>query len=367
MKEISISGYEKQQVLDVLQAKNGIRKTMFRYFLLDSKDNEKWELEDIVLTGSIKYIADADIKATANFSMKDDNSIDFFKDRIQPWQYIKVNGEWIGWSLGIYLLNSPTKNYNHGGTYREIEAYDKVQTLSDSKLSSRLLLKAGWNYTDEIAKVILSAGEKKINIVHSNLNLTIDKEFEIGTSKLEIINTLLAELNYHPIRANESGYFVSTPYISPSEKDIEYTFENGKADIVFDDMNDEIDYFNIANEFVVYSSNPDAPSLRSVYINDNPLSDTSTISRGRKITDVFQIDNIADQTTLNEYTKKRALEESNIDNIIRFNSISLPIFTFKDMLKIEHNDIGKSELLEWNYNLEAGARMQLKARKVVEI
>lgn len=367
MKEISINGYSKQKVLDVLQAKDGIRETQFKYFLLDNKDNPKWELNN-VLAGSVNYIADADINATANFSMQEDNTIDFFKDRIQPWQYIKMSDEeWIGWSLGIYLLNSPNRQYNHGGIYRDIECYDKVQVLSDSKLSSRLLLKKGWNYTDEITKLILSAGEKKINIVHSNLNLTSDREFEIGTSKLEIINILLKELNYYSIRANEQGYYVSMPYISPSERDIEYTFKSDKGDVVFDDMNDEIDYFNVANEFVVYSSNPDTAPLRSVYINSNPLSPTSTISRGRKITDVYEIDNIADQTILDAYTKKRALEQSNIDNIIRFNSISLPIFTFKDILEIEHNNIGKAELLEWNYNLEAGARMSLKARKVVEI
>lgn len=40
----------------------------------------------------------------------------------------------------------------------------------------------------------------------------------MGTSKLEIINTLLDSINYYSIRVDEEGIFISSPYVVPTDK-----------------------------------------------------------------------------------------------------------------------------------------------------
>ena len=63
--------------------------------------------------------------------------------------------------------------------------------------------------------------------------------------------------------------------------------------------------YGVPNVVIRYLDNPDGPPLRSIYKNDNPESIVSTVRRGRQIVDVESVEDIADQDTLDAYTRVR--------------------------------------------------------------
>jgi hypothetical protein len=84
MQPLAQNGYSAAEVLAVLQYRTGSRKVSFRYDLLDSANNYKAALGN-VLGGSVSLNNLADIKRTAKFRVTDDGSINFLSDRIKPW------------------------------------------------------------------------------------------------------------------------------------------------------------------------------------------------------------------------------------------------------------------------------------------
>ena len=363
--------YIKQQIIDALHAKNTSRTIKFRYDLLNNQEIRIGEL-DSVESGEVSMSSLAtDIKRTAQFSMKDDSDIDWLSDRIQPFCMLKMpDGGWVEWSLGIFLPNSPTRKERNKQTYRDIEAYDGLQVLLDNKFDSRYTIVLAIKYITAINNILFTLGITKINIVNSDLTLAITKEFEIGTSKLRAINELLGELNYTSLWVDERGYYTAMPYIIPSDRAIDYIYEDDELSVIYNGLEEELDLFSVANKFVVVQSNAETEPLSSIYTNENIASVTSTVNRGRTIVDYREVDNIADQTALDNYTKRLAFEASQIYGHIDFSTAIMPMHSYSDLLQIQYSSLGINDRYvetNWAIPLKAGGTMSHRMRKVVAI
>lgn len=84
MQPLAQNGYTEQEVLDALRGKHGTRQLSFRYDLLDRFNVYQSRLDN-VLSCSISQSYFSDIKMTAKFTLRDDGSINYLSDRIQPW------------------------------------------------------------------------------------------------------------------------------------------------------------------------------------------------------------------------------------------------------------------------------------------
>jgi hypothetical protein len=74
MQSLERNGYTKKEVMDVLHSRRGPRNFRFRYDLLD-KNNQFITTLKNVLSGEVSMNSLADIKRTARFSLRDDQSI----------------------------------------------------------------------------------------------------------------------------------------------------------------------------------------------------------------------------------------------------------------------------------------------------
>lgn len=401
MQELAQKGHTRQTVINALQMKAGSRQIKFRYDLLDKNDNYKKTLTNVI-DGEISMSAFADIKRTARFTVKDDNSIDWLNDRIQPFYMLKINkqviiivygilagqknageficgkgketvqttkSDWLEWPLGIFILSSPKKQDNIIIT-REVEAYDLSQILIDDKFADRYAINAGTNYITAIKSLLEGAGITKINIAATDKTLSTAREFEIGTTKLSAINKLFSEINYTQIIVDEYGYFVSSPYRSPSDRVAEYTYKDDSMSIMAQGVSEELDLFNVPNKWVAVLSNPELEPLSSVYENNNPNSITSTVSRGRTIVDFREVDNIADQESLDAYVQRIANNASQVYGYINFETAIMPMHSYSDVLDLGYSKlgiVGKYSETNWTLPLQAGAIMKHQCRRVVNI
>lgn len=361
--------YSRQEIIDALHGKYGQRHFKFRYDLLDMNDNKIGELDSVV-DGEVSMASLDSIKRTARFRIKEKGDINWLSDRIQPYALLRMrDGQYIEFPLGIFLLSSPTRKDSNNNVYRDVEAYDGLLILRDDKFDTRYTVRAGTNYRQAVIDILASAGITKHNIEQTDKVLPVDVEFEPGKEKLEAINELLTAINYTPLHVDVYGYFTSMTYRSPSIRSAEYTYRDDELSIVYPGMEEELDLFNVPNKWVVVCSNAEQ-SLMSSYTNSNPNSPTSTVNRGRTIVDYREVQDIADQASLDAYVQRIAFEASQIYGKLTFETAINPLHDYMDVLEIDYSPLGiKGKYSEtgWTMPLQAGARMKHEVRKIINI
>ena len=343
----------------------------FRYELLNRNDLVKGEID--VLSGSVSFNSLAEIKRTGQFQIKENilQDIDYLNDRIRP--VVILDG--VEYPMGVFLIPSPSRAKTEKGIIRSIEAYDKTQILKEDKLLDRYFIKQGTNYIKIIVQLINSAGISQTIIPESELFLARDREFEPGTSKLEIINKLLNECNYTSLYSDEIGYLRANKYILPNLREPtlrynDYEILNAENMKVSNSTRDELDFFNIPNIWVAVASNAENISYKSIYENDSVTSLTSTVSRGRKIVRYEVLSDIANQETLDNYVKRLAYNSTNQYRKISFETLINPKHSYSDCVLVEDEKLGiNAKYIEtsWEFSLEAGAKMKHEGRRVIQI
>lgn len=370
MLSLARNGYSEQSVVDVLHGKDGSRLIKFRYDLLDKFENKKGELLSVV-SGEVAMSSTSEIMRTAKFTLKDDGTIDWLSDRIQPFVELRMkDGNFIEFPLGVFLLNSPTRSDKFGEVYRDVEAYDGNIILKEDLVDSRYFIPSGTNYKTAIIALLNSAGIQKHNIEDIDKALSVDREFEIGTSKLEIINTILSEINFIPLHVDENGYFTSYTYRPPVLRATDYVYEDSRVSVVYEGVQEKLDLFSIPNKWVAVVSNSEEPPLQAVYVNDDPNNPLSTVSRGRTLVKYMELERIADQETLDSYIQRVAHEDSQVYGQIEIKTAIMPFHSYRDVLKIHYAKLGVSDKYVetgWSFPLEAGGEMSHTLGKVVSI
>lgn len=372
MLNLAVNGYTRQQVINQLHGRSGSRGIVkFRYDLLNRYDVKIGELK--AQPGRVAMNSLAEIKRTAAFNIteQEGQDIDWLNDRIRPVFCLQMPDGWAEWPLGVFLLSSPTRKDVNKKIKREIEAYDSSLILKEDKFIDRYFLAAGTKYTVAINEILNGAGIWKINIIDHPGTLAVDKEFEIGTTKLFAINELLTAINYTSLWVDENGYFVAQPYVLPSDREVEYEYRTNDLSIIHPGSTEELDLFAVPNQWVRYISDPDRGTvLRSVYTNELSTSKTSTISRGRTIVDINSVDDIFDQATLDDYTKRLAYNASQVYGRFDFSTALMPHHSYYNCLFVEHTDFGvSSKYMEssWSMDLQAGGTMSHSCRRVIQI
>lgn len=367
MQSLAKGGYSSEDIIKSLQSNREIK---FEYELLDKNDKKLGDIDQV--SGSYSFLSTAEIKGTARFNINERNlkEIDFINERIKPYYCLRKGTEWLRWGQGIYLLSAPNRNEQSGGIYRDVEAYDKGLILKEDQVDNRYFIPKGTLYIDAVKTLILSTGIEKISIEDSDLALSIDKEYEIGTSKLTIINDLLNSINYNSAYFNENGFCMIRKYINPKVRPYDFKYVTDKNSVTLYGASETLDTFSIPNKFIRYVENPDATYMISKYINDKASNKLSTVSRGRVITDIQSVTDIADQATLDEYVKRVAIEKSQVFGGIKFNTLPMPHHSYLDCLYVKNTTLGISEKFietEWSIEASNGGLMSHTCKKVVEL
>ena len=365
--------YSDQEVVDALTGRYGTRRMGYRYDRLD-EHNTFIEPIDWVRSASIANNTLADIKRTARFSIVDRTPINFLRDRIQPWARLEMpdgSPGFVEWPLGVFLPSTPDRQIDVAGlVVRDVEAYDQLVVLRDDKAEARYSVDTGELYTDAIGALVATVSGMVAAITPSTLTLPAVMEWEPGTPKLRILNDLLDRINYGSAWFDEWGTLICRPYQSPAELPVEYVYRDGQASVRTGGATQTLDLFDVPNKWLVVKSEPDQPPLTSVYTNDSPSSPTSTVNRGRVILDVRTEDDAADQATLDAKAARYAFEASQIYEAIDFTTLIMPMHSNGDVLGLDLPGLAvdaKYGEQGWSYNLEVGATMSHKVRRVVSI
>ncbi|HET9234938.1 MAG TPA: hypothetical protein VFP10_12425 [Candidatus Eisenbacteria bacterium] len=366
------NGRTATEVLSALQAPYGSRRFSFRYELLDLTNATVTEALHGVRAGEIEMNWLADIKRTAKFTILETGEIDYLSDRIRPHARLHLSpygvDDFVEWPLGVFLLSTPRRHIDrHGVITREVSAYDQLQVYADDLITTRYTVAAGTNVVTTVTTLL---GGVAASIAPSTATLAAAKEWDPGTSKLKIINELLGMINYESLSFDEDGQAVVQPYSAPSVRTEEYVYATDAAGLIVPEVDQELDLFAVPNQWTLVVSEPDQPAITSTYTNNDPGSPTSTVRRGRTISD-FRIEvEAVDQATLDSKVERLAFEASQVYEAIDFVTALMPIHSGNDVYRIQYDPLAinhKYAEQTWTLPLRAGATMTHRARRVVTV
>jgi hypothetical protein len=332
----------------------------FKYYLLNKNDDFKKELM-CVEKCSVEYNSLTRLKSSASMSIGEGKDIDYFNDRIKI--ICRLNGK--EYPLGIFLICSPSRTISTRVT-RTLTLYSKLHILEDDKVLERYFVSKGINVVNECKRIL---GDYKVSITESDKVTGSNREWPIGTEKIEIINDLLSSINYTSLRVDGNGYYTADPYILPTDKEVDFIYEPGIDGIMMKDMEDEIDLFSVPNTVIRYTNNADInPPLRAVYENNNADSPTSIVNRGRRIVDVEEVADAADYATLMAACKKAAYELTDKYSHIEFQTAINPEHGYMNCIILKNHDINDKYIeTSWSFDCAVGGKMKHTCRKVVNI
>lgn len=324
------------------------------------------EIDRIPCGGSVALDTEADIERTASLTLG--KEYDWISVEIQP--VMVVEGD--AYPLGKFLPTSPEVIYSEMGTPSwEVECYDRTLILEEDKLTKDTTYPAGKKYLDVVAEILYLSGIHDAVIYDPcDAVLPIDRTFERGTSKLEIVNTLLDEIVYNKIRCDAMGNFYISAYREPKPESAVITYHAGPDSVLLAEAGITTDYYNKPNVYSVMVDNPELEqTFYSEYINDNPGDPLSTVRRGRMIVaDEGEIDPpevVNSQEDLDKWLKRRAFELSTEYQTVTYTTLAMPIHEALDQIILHLNERISGLYIEtgWEIRLQAGGLMTHTARR----
>lgn len=280
----------------------------------------------------------------------------------------RISHGFTDYPLGVFLPLSPTRQKGNGAPSEQLEMYDLCTVLREDCITEPLYFAAGTLYTAVVAQLISSAGIGDAEITPSYARLMTDREFEIGESKLDIINLLLEEINFTTAFADVCGVIKIKPYSEPSMKNVQHKYEAGKLSLIQSTITESADYYSAPNVFIARVSNSDMEEdLTAIYINSNPANKLSTVYRGRQIiSEIYNPDGIASQADLDAYVRRKAFEASQIEQAVTVKTALSPKHGIGDVIYMVHPQItGLFEEQGWSMDLTAGGEMTHELRRVI--
>lgn len=260
-----------------------------------------------------------DVISTANINIRDNTDINYLTDLIRPWYIINDTYEF---PMGTFMLMSPKKSSNGILVNRPIQCYDLLLALEQDKTLVSVAYAAGSNVVDLIEALIISVGTwAKYNIVDSTEILAEDVSYELGKSKLFIINSLLNMINYYPLWCDGLGIYRGIPWTETAN--ITHEFIDNEFSLYESGIELELDYTNMYNRVVIINNqlNEDTAPLYKVWtfedegLSSHPFSYTSI---NRYVTKIFNSEAVS-QAYVDLRARRELLKMLEIEESINYN------------------------------------------------
>jgi hypothetical protein len=363
------------------------RYETFEYELLSLQGTIYSHKEDItkyVRNGSIDIDFSKNIIGGASFEINENvtnlTDINYLSDLVKIWYNISGSGLSYRIPLGVFSLTAPQKITDGKTVHRKIKAFDLLYRLDQDKTTVATNYPSGTNVIATVKAILDSVGTwVQYNIEDSSETLSEDMTYQLGRSKLYIINGLLKTINYYPIWASGNGIFRAIPWTETQTTTWDF-FDNNES-LYTKDISKTLDYSNTYNKVIVITNETtaDTAPLTSVLTfedlgieNDIPFSYTNI---GYYKTKVFNSEAVS-QSYVDLRARRELLKMLEIEESVPFNHAfitsrendGLPYqgdcYNFKNTL-LEINATYKLENMK--YKLTIGGLVNSTIRRVTNV
>lgn len=328
----------------------GERTVTWRFELLD-RDERPIGTLDGVDGGSVDWTANASVKGGGQLELADvGQQIDWLNCRIRP--VCTIDGYSEDVPVGVWLPAAPTESWTATGRTWTVDLLDKA-TILDTDVWSDLgtgqaatySAPAGAVVTSLVRELIETTGESAPAIEDDPASLTRAMVWEIGTSRLRIINDLLDAAGFFSLWVDMAGQFRATRYTSPSDRPPRFEavgpFQVGDTALWSPDFSVERDIFAVPNRVVaIAQGDGEDEAMTSEATNTNPDSPFSFDARGRWITVVETDVEAVDQQALDLYATRRLETLTSVSAALPVQHVWLPGLAVNETVRVVNPDAG---------------------------
>lgn len=314
---------------------------------------------------SVKCDSDAEVKLSLSgeFVLNIQNP-NWLKARIKP--YLIIGGKES--SLGEYLISQADDCTDKKGVkFWQLKGMDLGRIPQRSRTEKRVLFQAGQRYTDIVQSILLELGISRIIAIQSDATLKNDRtDWEIGTSWIKIINSLLAEINYQSLWFDTEGNARIQPHRQVDGTVIDHRYESGELSQIKPQVDISSDIYKAYNVFTAMVSSPEYEEpMIAVSVNDIPTSRISTVNIGRVQAPIEKLDDIANQEELQKYVDNLRFQSMCSTETISFRT-ALNQHQVRDIVSIHHPQAsGIYQETQWKMTLSFDGEMTHTAQRVV--
>lgn len=309
-------------------------------------------------SGSIKT------KLSGSF-LPPEREVDWLRDEIRP--VLVLDGA--EYHLGRFLPVNVSTVRSATSTRIQVEALDRGWIVRDCRTEDLLYFAAGTKYLSAIGSVLISCGIADVSVVESDEVLAENREdWPVGTSCLDIVNQLLSEINYKDLWFDKDGMARLEPKPAPLAGNLLHTLDERQVtSLMIPGMSQNTDIHSAPNVFICVCSNADKNgAMRAVAENTNPQSPLSITRRGRRITKVVQLKNIASQAELQLYADRMVTDSLLRGDVFNVTSCLLPGFGVDDLTALRYGEISAiCRETAWSMDLRVGGQMSHTLERVV--
>ena len=314
---------------------------------------------------SVKCDSDAEVKMSLLgefvLNIQDPN---WLKARIKP--YLIIGGKES--SLGEYLISQADDCTDKKGVkFWQIKGMDLGRIPQRSRTEKRVLFQAGQRYTDIVQSILLELGISRIIAIQSDATLKNDRaDWEIGTSWIKIINSLLEEINYQSLGFDTEGNARIQPHRQVNGTVIDHRYESEELSQIKPQVDISSDIYKAYNVFTAMVSSPEYEEpMIAVSVNDIPTSRISTVNIGRVQAPIEKLDDIANQEELQKYVDNLRFQSMCSTETISFRT-ALNQHQVRDIVSIHHPQAsGIYQETQWKMTLSFDGEMTHTAQRVV--
>lgn len=194
------------------------------------------------------------------------------------------------WPLGVYHSASPVTDYGSTSPMSRVELYDGLLFPHQDAIDRPLSVPKGANAVEVARQQLRACGIPAVLIAFTPSDKTLRSAitFDVGTTRLSVINTLLDAADYFGLHCDPNGVYTAKPYVRPKDRPIAHIFRADvnaifSADVVVDD-----DTYSVPNKVIATTQLDGAEEMLYAVASINDESSPFHVSKlGRWRVDVL--------------------------------------------------------------------------------
>ena len=321
--------------------------------LLDGNNNFVGDISSTLVSGTIERHNLAAIHGTCSLVLE--GAVGWGVDRLRPFMTLSNGVISARFNLGVFLIQSPVANQMENPITYSVIGYDLLCFL-DVAVGDTYTVTAGTTYFAAIQSIItaLNIGSQLyLDGTLQTITLPNDMVWALApgskTTWLDIVNDLLAAINYRNLWADENGNFRSTPALLPSLRPVEWVLDtsNPTTNIVLPQRDVSADVYDAHNwwRFVRTPMTVKPIEGAGIYTVQNTATGrTSQAALGRTIKAPVQYLAASDQTSLVAQGNVVVAADQRVSRTFTISLDPLPIAGHLDI--IQFNDNGSSDICQ---------------------